>query len=89
MKSSDFLVNLPDPQELRPFPTHVNQSYTHELQEKCGNTIGIAISGDGELLAICYSKALAIFDIRSTRCIHTIWSNKGEVFHGVQFNQTG
>ena len=83
MKSSDFLVNLPDTAELKPFPTHANQSYIHDQIDRCGSPIGIALTIDGDILAVCYSRALAIFDVRSTRCIRTMWSKEGESFYGV------
>jgi ribosome biogenesis protein ERB1 len=30
MKSSDFLPEMPNPEELKPFPTHLNLDYTHD-----------------------------------------------------------
>ena len=30
MKSTDFLPDLPNPEELKPYPTHLNLTYTHD-----------------------------------------------------------
>lgn len=54
MKSSDFLPELPNPEDLRPYPTHLTMTYTHDQLKEGGAIIGIAINDNGTILAVCY-----------------------------------
>lgn len=82
MKSSDFLPELPNPDQLRPFPTHHNITFVSE--HDTGNIVSIAIHYRGIFIAVCYEKCLSLYDTRTTRCTKTIFAE--ERFYGTKYH---
>lgn len=75
MKSGDFLPELPNPEDLRPYPTHMTLTYSHDQLKEAGPIVAIALNDNGSILAVCYQKCLALFDVRTTRCIKIKWAD--------------
>jgi hypothetical protein len=48
----------------------------------------MSIHPDGNLLVVCYDLCVAIYDVRSTRCMNQKWANEGK-FYGVAYSIHG
>ncbi|CAD8088418.1 unnamed protein product [Paramecium primaurelia] len=89
MKSTDFLPEIPKPEELKPFPTKLNFEFGQIDTTKSGQVKQISISQDGQLLGVCYEFAIAFFDTKTTKCLYTKWQSDDKQFLGLDFSQSG
>lgn len=89
MKASDFLPEIPKPEELKPFPTYLNTEFGQVDIERAGGVVGLAMSPDGCVLVVCHVRAAAFFDSKTTKCIYTIWLDDSVEFFGVDVSNSG
>lgn len=42
------------------------------------------------MLAVCYERAIALFDCKSTKCLYVEWMDEEECdFNGIEFSEQG
>ncbi|KAM3140913.1 hypothetical protein pb186bvf_006924 [Paramecium bursaria] len=89
MKSSDFVPQIPKPDELKPFPTHLNTEIGQVDTQIAGGVVGMSISKETQILVVCFVKAAAFFDLRTTKCLQTLWLEGEAQYFGVDTSSTG